>query len=113
MTTRSFAAMLCAEDQAAAGRGVEDLARHLGARLQQEVQAAAMHRDENVRLELLDLGDHLLEIILRRRPEMKAADDGGHLLDTGDPLRLPPRIDDADVAAGADHHQALAADVEA
>ena len=54
-----------------------------------------MHWDENVRLELLDLRNHLLEIILRRRPEMKAAHDGVHLLNTGDLLRLPHRIDDA------------------
>ena len=57
-------------------------------------------------LELLDLADHLLEVVGRRRPEMEAADDGVNLLDAGHLLRLPHRIDDADMAAGTDHDQA-------
>ena len=72
-----------------------------------EVQAAAMHRDDHVGLERLDLADDLLEVVRRRRPEMEAADDGVDLLDAGDFLRLPHRIDDADMAAGADHDEAL------
>ena len=38
---------------------------------------------------------------------MEAAHDGVDLLHARDLLRLPDRIDDADMAAGADHDQAL------
>src|SRR3954468_5356125 len=72
-----------------------------------------MHWDERVGLELFDVGEHLLEVVGRRRPEMKPADYRVNFLDTRNLLRLPHRIDDADVPAGADHHQSLAADVEA
>ena len=72
-----------------------------------------MHRDHHVGIELPDLGDDLLEVVCRRRPEMEAADDRVHLLYAGHLLRLPHRIDDADVTAGADHDEPLAADVEA
>ena len=78
---------LRAEDQAAAGRGVDDAPRHLGTCLEKEIQPAAMHRDENIGLQFLDLGDHLLQVIHRRSSEMEAADDR-----VGDrSLRLFPR----------------------
>src|SRR5712671_2393154 len=77
---------LRAEDQAATRRRVDDVARHLIAGLEQEVQPAAMHRNKNVRLKLLELGDHLLEIVLRRRPQMEATKNRVHLLDTGNLL---------------------------
>ena len=72
-----------------------------------------MHGDEHVGLQLLDLGDHLLEILGRRGSEMEAADDRMHFLDSGDLLCLPHGIDNADMTTGAGHHQALAPDIEA
>src|ERR1043166_2274843 len=72
-----------------------------------------MHRDEHVRLELLDLSHDLLEVVGRRRTEMESPDDRMNFLDTRHLLRLSHRIDDADVAAGRDHNEAFAADVEA
>ncbi len=77
-----------------------------------EVRAAAMHRNDHVRVQFLDLAEHLLDVILRRRTEMEAADQRVDLLHAGNFLRLPRRIDDADMAAGADHHKALVLDVE-
>src|SRR5262245_21160565 len=44
---------------------------------------------------------------------METADDRMHLLNTGNLLRLPYRIHNADMTTGADHHQTFAADVEA
>ena len=60
-----------------------------------------------------DLGDDLLEVVGLRRAQMEAADDGVHLLDAGHLLRLPHRVDDADMTAGTDDDQALASQVEA
>src|SRR4051812_46176909 len=44
-----------AEDQLAAGRRVDHAVWHLRPCLEQEVQAAAMHGNQHVRLKLLDL----------------------------------------------------------
>src|SRR4051812_23472557 len=116
-TARRHAVMrstpLRTEDEPAAGRGLNHVVGHLSAGFEQEVQPAAMHGNEHVGFQLLDLADHLLEVIGRGRTEMETTDDGVDLLDTRHFLRLPDRIDDADMAAGRDHHQALAADVEA
>ena len=62
-----------AEGHAAAGRRHHHVGRHLRARFRHEIQPAAMHRNENVGLELLDLGDHLREVLFRRGAEMEAA----------------------------------------
>ena len=78
-----------------------------------EIQPAAMHRDQHIGLERLDLADDLLEVIGRRRSEMEAADDGVNLLDARDFLGLLHRIDDADMAAGTDHDQTHIPDIEA
>jgi len=43
----------------------------------------------------------------------ESTDDGVDFLDAGDLLRLLHRIDDADMAAGADRHQPEIADVVA
>ncbi len=72
-----------------------------------------MHRDQHIGIELADLGDDLLEVVGGRGAEMEAAHDGVHLLDARDLLRLAHRVDDADMAAGADHDQPLVPDVEA
>src|SRR5439155_1666114 len=102
-----------AERKAAAGGRDQHLVAHLCGRLLHEVEPGAVHRDHYVGVELLDLGDDLGEVILRRRPEMEAADDRVHLLDARDLLRLLDRIDDADMAAGRDHDEAEVAHVEA
>ena len=73
----------------------------IGNRLR-EIRAAAMHRDDNVRVQLLDLADHLLDVILRCRTKMEAADQRMDLLHAGDFLRLQHRVDDARVAARGD-----------
>ena len=66
-----------------------------------------MHRDQYVRLQFFDLGDHLLEVVGGRGPEMEAADDRVHLADARDLLRLPHRVDDADVPARRDDDEPL------
>ena len=68
---------------------------------------------DDVRIELLHLGDDLLEVVGLRRAQMESADDGVHLLDAGHLLRLPHRVDDPDMTAGTDDDQALASQVEA
>ncbi|UCF54133.1 MAG: DUF4118 domain-containing protein [Bradyrhizobium sp.] len=83
-------------DTGAGGRG-QDLARHLPLRLLGEVQAAAMHRDQNIRVQLADLADDLRQIIGRRGSEVEAAHDGVDLVDTRHLHRLPLysfRVDD-------------------
>src|SRR5215831_7927078 len=88
------------------------LIRHLRAHGTSEVVAAAMHRDNHVRFELLNLGNDLIEVILGRRPEMEAPNDSMDLLHAGDFLCLPDRIDYADVTARADHHEPAVLDIE-
>src|SRR5579871_3597788 len=63
-----------AEGQTRAGGRHQQLLRHLRAHLADEVLAAAMHRHDDVRVELLDLADHLAEVVVRRRTEVEAAD---------------------------------------
>ena len=60
-----------AEGDAGAGGGGQHLARQLPLRFLGEIQAAAMHGNQHVRIELADLADDLREIIRRRRPQMK------------------------------------------
>src|SRR5262245_18990306 len=91
-SARGPAVQLCTEDQAAAGRGGDDTVGHLGTRLQHKVQTAAMHWDDHVGLKLLDLGNHLLEVVGGRRAKMEPTDDRVHFLYTGDLLRLPDGI---------------------
>src|ERR1700686_2364855 len=67
-----------AEADAGAGGCRQNLARHLPLRFLGEIQPAAMHGNQHVRVQLADLGDDLGEIVRRRRPQMKAAQDGAH-----------------------------------
>jgi hypothetical protein len=97
----------------AAGRRHDQVLRHLSVDFLHEVQAAAVHRHDDVRLELLDLRDHLRQVVLRRRPEMETADDSVHLFDARDLLRLPHRVHDAHVPARADDDEPLVLHVEA
>ena len=69
-----------AEGQAGACRGDEQPARHLLAHGLGEVQAAAMHRDDDVRFERLQFGDRLRDVGNRRRPQMEPADQGVELI---------------------------------
>ncbi len=52
-----------AERDARSGGGREHLAGHLALRLLGEVETAAMHRDQHIRIELADLRHHLAEIV--------------------------------------------------
>src|SRR4051794_40334111 len=51
------------EYQAAAGRCVDHAVWHLRPCLEQEVEAAAMHRNHHIRFKLLYLGRHLSQVI--------------------------------------------------
>src|SRR5262245_66136518 len=96
----------CAKGQAGAGRWLYELVWHRFANGADEVVAAAMHRDDDIGIEGLDLADHLLDVIVGRCPEMETADQSVHLLHARHFLRLLRRIDDAYVANGAQHHEA-------
>src|SRR5262245_30908441 len=102
----------CAEGHARTIVGDQKLVRHALTHRTDEVLTAAMHRHDNVRVELLDLADYLLEVVGRCRTKMEAADDRMHLLDAGHFLRLPRRVHDPDMAAGADNHQPAVLHVE-
>src|SRR4051794_32906473 len=101
--SRPFLLSSGAEGNPAPGGGDDQVIRHLLAHRLDEVIPAAMHRYDHVRLEFLDLGNDCVDIILRRRTQVKSADDGVHLKDARNFLRLPHRIYDADMAAGADN----------
>ena len=62
-----------AERYAAAGRRDQQIVGHLRSRLRNEIEPAAMHREKYIWLELLDLADHLREVILWCRAQMKSA----------------------------------------
>src|SRR5712671_4102252 len=102
-----------AEADSSAGRRCQNFARHLPLRLLGKVQPAAMHRNEDVRVQLADLTYDLREIIRRRRPQVKAAHDGMYLLNAGYFHRLAHGIHDTDVTAGADHDETLVLQIEA
>ena len=73
----------------------------------------AMAWDQVIRIDLLhgrkDLSD---VVVVERRNDMEATDDGMHLLEAGRDLRLLDRIDDAAMAAGGENYQTLALDDE-
>ena len=74
----------------------------------------AMVEVEVALLEVLaDLGDDLREVIRRRRPEMETAHDRVHFFDAGHFLRLPHRVDDADMAARTDDDEPFVFQIEA
>src|SRR3984893_7002108 len=104
---------LCREGEAAAGGAQHQLLRHLLLGEIDEVLAAAMHWQHMLDIELLQLRHHLAQIIVGRRGEVKAADQRVDLLDPADLLRPPQGIDDAGMAAGADHDEAAVADAKA
>src|SRR5581483_9920635 len=53
-----------------------------------------------------------IEVVGRRGPEMEAAHQRVNLLHARHFLRLPGRIDDADVTAGTDHDEATVFQIE-
>ena len=95
-----------AERQAAAGRGDQHLVAHLAVASCTKFSPLQCMGMTTSGSSAFTSADHLLEVIGRRGTEMEAADDGVHLLDARDLLRLPHRIDDADMAAGADDDEA-------
>src|SRR5258708_11068246 len=99
-------------DAGAGGRG-QNLAGHLPLRFLGEVEPAAMHRNQDVRIQLADLAYNLSEVIRRGRPEVEAAHDRVDLLDARYFHRLPDGIDDADVAARTDNDETLILQIEA
>src|SRR5690348_5084526 len=64
---RRGGAASCPEGQARAGGRHQELVRHLRALLAAVILAAAVHRHDDVLIELLDLADHLAEVLVRRR----------------------------------------------
>jgi len=64
-----------AEREAAADIGVDQAVGHLPMHRRKKLGAAAMHRDDHVRRQPLELGYRVIDIILRRRAEMKPAED--------------------------------------
>ena len=93
-----------AETYAAASRGDQYIAGHLRSCLRNEIEPTAMHREQNVWFELLDLTNHLREVILWCRAKMEAANDRMYLGNTGYLLGLAHGIDDADVTARGNNH---------
>src|SRR5262245_38457905 len=113
MARGSLMVLSGSEGQPAAGAGDEELVRHLLPHGLNEVGAAAVHRDDHVGVEPLDLGHHLVEVLSRSRAEVKAANERVHLDYARDLAGLQRRIDDAGMAAPADHHEPAVLDVEA
>jgi hypothetical protein len=72
-----------------------------------------MHRNDDIGIELFDLGDYLVEIVFRRGAEMKTADDCVDLLDARNLLGLAHRVDNADMSAGAEYDEAPVLHVKA
>src|SRR5262249_23738510 len=70
------------ESEARASRRLDELVRHGLAHRAGEIVTTAMHRDDHVRIERFDFADHLLEVCVGRRPEMKTTDKRVHLLHT-------------------------------
>ena len=67
--------------EAAAGGAEHQLLRHLLFGEIDEVLAAAMHRQDVLEVEFLQLGHHLAQIILGRRSQVETADQRIDLLD--------------------------------
>ena len=73
----------------------------------------AMAWDQVIRIDLLhgrkDLSD---VVVVERRNDMEATDDGMHLLEAGRDLRLPDRVNDPAMAAGGENYETLSLDDE-
>src|SRR5450830_568343 len=69
--------------------------------------------DQVIRIDLLhgrkDMSD---VVVVERRNDMEATDDGMHLLEAGRDLRLPDRVNDPAMAAGGENYETLALDDE-
>ncbi len=72
-----------------------------------------MHRHHVLGVELLQLGHDLAQIVVRRRRQVKAADQRVNLLDAADLLGALQGVDDAGMPARADHYEPAAAEPEA
>ena len=65
-----------------------------------EAISGAMAGDQVIRIDLLQGRDDLSNVVVvERRNDMEATDNGMHLLEAGRDLRLLDRIDDAAMAA--------------
>ena len=75
--------------------------------------SGAMAGDQVIRIDLLhgrkDLSD---VVVVERRNDMEATDDGMHLLEAGRDLRLPDRVNDPAMAAGGENYETLSLDDE-
>ena len=58
-----------------------------------------MHRDDDVRIERLDLGDHLIEVVVGAGPRWKPPISAWTFCTPDTSFACLRRIDDADVAA--------------
>src|ERR1700733_665777 len=94
------------ESQLRPRRGEQQPIRSRGGHGLYKVLPAAMHRYDDVRIELQDLCGNVPGVIHRRRREMEPTDQGMQLLDTGNFLRLPDRVDHAPMTTRGNDDQA-------
>src|SRR5215468_2909945 len=105
--------MSCAEDKAGSNRGANNLVGNFGAHHVVESLSGAMAGYQIVRIDLLEGGDDLPNVLVgQRRHDVETTNNSMHLLDAGSGLCLFDRIDDATVTAGGQHDQSLAFDNE-
>ena len=78
---------------AAAGAAKHQFLGHLLHGEIDEVLPAAMHWHHELEVELLQLRHNLVQIVVRRREEVKAADQRVDLFDTADLLGTLQRVD--------------------
>jgi len=88
-----------AKCEAAADIGSDQAIGHPALHRGDKFGAAAMHRDHHVRRQPLELGDRVIDIILRCRAEMKPAEDGVQFADPGHRHGGLYRVDQSDMAA--------------
>src|SRR5208282_6536071 len=100
------------ESEAAAGAAEHQHFRYLLLGQGEEILAAVMHRQHMLEVERLELRHHPLEVIVRRRSEVEAANERVDLVNARDLPRAAQRVDDAGVTAGGDHHEPSIAEPE-
>src|SRR6516162_6858510 len=75
-----------------------------------KLAAAAMHRDHHVRRQPLELGNREIDIILRRRAEMKPAEYRVQFADAGHRHRRLYRVDEPDMSTRRDDDEPASPD---
>src|SRR5579885_2703651 len=78
-----------------------------------EKLAAAMQRNDVLDVHALERGDRAVNVVVRRRRQMKSADHGVHLVDSRDRLCLLERVENASMAARCEHDQSSVLHIEA